>query len=123
MPQGQRTEAEILNVLEKWMTMHLLRVKDFFFKLDIDKSGALSVAEFVQLFSMLGMGNQIPEAQMRQLFATLDGDGSGDVTLEELRRHIRRRRLVCEREGMSRVAERVKLGGGTKFETVQFGLT
>ena len=50
-------------------------------------------------------------------------DLESGTTLEELRRHIRRRRFICERDGMSRVAERVQLGGGTMFETVQFGLS
>ena len=60
---------------------------------------------------------------LRLKFGSRVGLITGDVTLEELRRHIRRRRFICERDGMSRVAERVQLGGGTIFETVQFGLS
>ena len=86
--------------------------------MDIDKSGALSVQEFIQLFSKIGEGIQ-PE-QMTRLFKNLDEDNSGDVTLEELQRYMRRRRKELAEEGTDRSAARIKLSGGVEFETFVF---
>ena len=114
----EKTESEVLGVLETWMNVHIIRIKDIFFEMDIDKSGALSVQEFIQLFSKIGEGIQ-PE-QMTRLFKNLDEDNSGDVTLEELQRYMRRRRKELAEEGTDRSAARIKLSGGIEFETFVF---
>lgn len=113
-----KTESEILGVLEVWMDLHILRIKDAFSEMDINNSGGLSPLEFMSVFMKLGA--QISREQMSQLFKHVDDDGSGDITLVELRRHIRRRRTIAKRDGMNRLAERVVIEGGTKFKTVQF---
>jgi Ca2+-binding EF-hand superfamily protein len=114
-----KTEAEILAVLENWMDLHVLRVKDAFSAMDINNSGGLSPEEFMQVFLNLGC-TSISKAQMMHLFESVDEDKSGDITLPELRRHIRRRRKIALEEGLSKVAERIILKGGTSFPTVYF---
>ena len=111
----EKTESEVLAVLESWMNLHIIRIKDIFFQMDIDKSGALSVQEFIQLFSKIGDG--IQPRQMETLFANLDEDQSGDVTLDELQRYLRKRRKQIAAEGIDRSAARIKLRGGVEFET------
>lgn len=114
----EKTESEVLGVLEAWMNVHIIRIKDIFFQMDMDKSGALSVQEFIHLFSKIGDG--IQREQMTRLFKNLDEDNSGDVTLEELQRYMRRRRKELAEEGTNRSAARIKLSGGVEFETFVF---
>ena len=86
--------------------------------MDADKSGSLSVQEFITLFSKIG--DTIRPEQMEKLFKKLDEDNSGDVTLEELQRYMRRRRKELAEEGTDRSAARIKLSGGVEFETCVF---
>ena len=112
------TEAEILSVLESWMDLHLLRVKDAFAAMDVNKSGGLSTQEFMEVFTKLGA--HISSKQMVTMFEKIDDDGSGDITLSELRRYIRKSKTVAARGGISNVAARVVLEGGVAFNPVKF---
>jgi Ca2+-binding EF-hand superfamily protein len=86
--------------------------------MDRNNSGSLSPSEFMQVFTSIGA--KISPVQMKKLFQHIDDDNSGDITLVELRRHIRKRRKIAEQNGMSKLAERVVMEGGTKFKTVHF---
>ena len=112
------TEAEILSVLESWMDLHLLRVKDAFAAMDVNKSGGLSTQEFMEVFTKLGA--HISSKQMVTMFEKIDDDGDGDITLSELRRHIRKSKTAAARGGISNVAARVVLEGGVAFNPVKF---
>jgi Ca2+-binding EF-hand superfamily protein len=57
---------------------------------------------------------------MLSLLKQVDEDNSGDITLLELKRHIRKRRIIADKEGLSKLAERVVISGGTSFPTVYF---
>jgi len=69
--------------LERYVYQNRLRLVDFFFSIDKDRSGAVSWAELEQAVMVLD-GLDLSEEQMDELMDRLDGDGDGEIDYEEL---------------------------------------
>jgi len=73
--------------LRSFLGSHWVRVIDLLHEWDEDDSGYVDKREFRKALPALGLA--VDKAQIDQIFDTLDADGSGQLSLEELNRALR----------------------------------
>jgi len=60
---------------------------DTFALMDTDHNGRIDAAEFTQLMQTLG-GSELDPDVAASMFAGMDGDGDGQITLDELTAYL-----------------------------------
>lgn len=69
--------------LERYVFMNRLRLVDFFFSIDKDRSGGVTWDEFAQAVEVLD-GLDLSHEQMEELYERLDIDDDGELNYEEM---------------------------------------
>jgi Ca2+-binding EF-hand superfamily protein len=79
-------ESELFSRLSEKLGKSNLSVEEAFDFLDVNKDGAVNFQELSEAFEMLKI--QISRQDRHSLFAVLDGDNSGAISLEELKQRL-----------------------------------
>ena len=87
-PVVELSDTEVLALLREGLRKNASRVSELFLRIDKDRSGSLSKAEFRKVKTIIGI--DVSDAQLDALFDSWDPDGSGSLSLKELNQVIKR---------------------------------
>ena len=82
------TAEEVPALMRAALRTKLARVTDVFRQIDDDTSGVIDAKEFAKGLRQLGL--DAPDATMRDIFASFDADGSGQISYIEMDARLRR---------------------------------
>ena len=83
------TELTSIENMKEWMSYKRSGARELFKNWDKDGNGYITKAEFEEALPALGFN--MPPSEMEALFNALDDDGSGEITLREMDRRLRKK--------------------------------